>query len=258
MKAAEQKEILKLLDGERQTLICPGTRHISEMGLVRDLSDDGQTSNILYSCCPEHELDLIIHQQIELARHQRYELEWKWYEHDRPACLAERLTAAGLVAGEREAFMVLSATEKTLEGFGIGRGDIRRVTTREALRDVQLISEEVYGKSYENRIKQWEAMLEKDPKSMSIYVAYVDGEPAATGRVCFLEGSQFAGLYGGQTRERFRKRGLFTHLVAVRIREALSRGIASLCVDALPTSEPILRKHGFETVTYTRPFCLSV
>jgi predicted acetyltransferase len=71
-----------------------------------------------------------------------------------------------------------------------------------------------------------------------------------------LDFERQAVIYPG-TRERFRKRGLFTQLVATRIREAMSRGVAYVCVDALPTSEPILRKRGFEIVTYTQPFCIT-
>ncbi len=99
-------------------------------------------------------------------------------------------------------------------------------------------------------------MVENHPNNMSVYITYVDGEPAACGRVYFHESSRFAALYGGNTRERFRERGLFTQLVAVRVREAVSRGIVDICVDALPTSEPIFRKCGFEIVTHTQPFCL--
>ena len=257
MKPEERTEILALLDLERQTLFSPGTTVISEMGLIRDMSDDGKQCNILYSCCPEDELDRIIKHQIENARSARYELEWKLYGHDRPHDLGERLAAAGFEAGAREAFMVLTASEEALDRFGVCNSDIRRVTGKEGLEDVRLISEEVHGRSYEWRFKQWRAALEKDPDSLCIYVVYVNGEPAASGRLCILEGSRFAGLYGGETRERFRKRGLYKQLVAARIRQALSQGITRICVDALPTSEPILRKRGFEFVTYTQPFCIS-
>jgi len=257
MKPKEQKEILTLLDFERQTVIYPGTTRFSDIGIIRDVSDDGKNCEIVYSSCSENDLDQTIKHQIEVARNARYELEWKVYGHDRPHDLGERLLAAGFKTGEKEMFMVSSVNNETLNRFDVCSCDIRCVTSKEGLKDVQMISEEVYAKSYETQITRWGAMLENHPQSMSIYVAYIDGEPAASGRVYFQESSKFAGLFGGQTRERFRKRGLFTQLVAVRIREALSRRIAYICVDALPTSEPILRKRGFESVTYTQPFCFS-
>jgi hypothetical protein len=190
MNEARKREILELLDWERQNLVFPGTRKISEMGLTRYLSDDGTSAFILFSRCPEADLDRVVRPQTEKARRERYELEWKWYAHDLPASLPERLSAGGFEPGEREACLVLSADAGTLESFNPPRFEIRQIVTREALADVQLISEEVYGTSFENRIRQWASLLEKDPKSMSIYVAYLEGEPAASGRVDFVQGSK--------------------------------------------------------------------
>lgn len=152
--------------------------------------------------------------------------------------------------------MVLRASEESLARFGSPHGDIRRVIGEQGLKDYRTIREEVSGKDCGDEIARYIPMLEDYPDNMSVYVAYVDEEPAACGRIYFHEDSKFAGLYGGNTRERYRRRGLFTQVVAVRIREALHRGIVNICVDALPTSEPILRKHGFENVTHTQPFCL--
>ena len=152
--------------------------------------------------------------------------------------------------------MVFTASEETLARFGTADADIRRVTDRKGLQEYQVIREEVRGRNCDKEIKQYALLLQNHPDTMSVYVAYVDGEPAACGRVYFHEQSKFAGLYGGNTRERFRKRGLFTQVVAARIREAVSRSVVNICVDALPTSEPILEKRGFVRLTYTQPFHL--
>lgn len=256
MNTEEQQAILDLLDSERQTVIYPGVTRHSGGGLVRDVSADGKSCEIVYSSCSEGEADRVIEHEIQTARSERYELEWKVYGHDRPHCLGERLAAAGLESGEREAFMAFCASNEALDRFGVCHSDIRRVTGREGLEDYRVIREEVCGKGREEEIARYESLLKHHPDNMSVYVAYVDGEPAACGRIYFHESSRFAGLYGGNTRERFRRRGLFTQMVAVRIREALSRGVVKICVDALPTSEPILRKRGFESVTHTQPFRL--
>ncbi len=257
MTTEEQLEILHLLDLERQTIIYPGVTRFSDRGVIKDLSEDGENCEIVYSSSSKEEVDHIIEQQIQAARNARYALEWKVYGHDQPQCLGERLTAAGFAADEKEAFMVCVANKETMDVFGVCTSDIRRITSKEGLRDYQLIWEEINGRNCEKQIEEYGLMLEKHPNNLSIYAAYVDGEPAACGRIYFHENSRFAALYGGNTREQFRKRGLYTQLVAVRIREALSRGIVNICVDALPTSEPILRKRGFEIMTYTQPFCFS-
>lgn len=256
MNTKERREMLNLLDLERQTVIYPGVTRLSDGEVVRDVSADGKSGEVVYSCCAEAEVDRVIERQIRTAYSKRYELEWKVYGHDRPPCLGERLAAAGFEAGEKEAFMVFLASREALDRFGACRSDIRRVTSKEGLGDYQVVREEVCGKNCDEEVARYEVLLEHHPNNMSVYVAYVDGEPAACGRIYFHESSRFAGLYGGNTRERFRRRGLFTQMVAVRLREALHRGVVNICVDALPTSEPILRKHGFERVTHTQPFHL--
>lgn len=245
-----------LLDLERQTVVYPGVTRFADEGVVRDVSADGKMGEIVYSSCTEAEVDRVIDHQVRAARSAGYELEWKVFRHDQPPCLAERLMAAGFEAGDRELFMVFRAGADALTRFDLYSCDIRRVTDEEGLEDYQAIREEVSGRDCGGEIARYIPMLQDYQDSMSVYVAYVDGEPAACGRVYFHPDSQFAGLYGGNTREKFRRRGLFTQIVAARIREAMDRGITSICVDALPTSEPILRKRGFHGVTYTQPFYL--
>lgn len=256
MTAEERKQILDLLDYERQAIVYPGVRRFHDKGVVRDVSEDGSACEIVYSRAADDEIDHIITHEIESARAAQYQLEWKVYGHDQPPCLGDRLLAAGFQAGDKEAFMVFFAGEEALVSFGDDHCDIRRVTNKADLRDYQRIIEEVRGTNCEEEIKFYGFMLENHPSNMSIYIAYVDGEPATCGRIYFHEQSKLAALFGGNTRERFRNRGLFIQVVAVRIREALGRGIARVWVDALPTSEPILRKRGFEIVTYSQPFSL--
>ena len=248
--------LLEMLDLERQTVVFPGVTRFVDEGVVRDVSVDGKTGEIVYSSCAEAEVDQVIERQVQAARSAGYELEWKVFGHDQPPCLGERLMAAGFEAGDRELFMVLRASADALTRFDLYPCDIWWVTGEAGLKDYRTVREEVSGKDCSGEIARYVPMLQDHPDSMSIYVAYVDGEPAACGRVYFHPNSQFAGLYGGNTRARFRRRGLFTQIVAARIREALDRGITEICVDALPTSEPILKKRGFEGLTHTQPFCL--
>jgi predicted GNAT family acetyltransferase len=97
-------------------------------------------------------------------------------------------------------------------------------------------------------------MLRERPKSLSIRVVYVDGEPVSSGRIHYGHSPEVAELVGGRTVPTHRKRGLFSALVAARLREAAGRGCRYIFVDALPMSEPILTKLGFATLTSTRPF----
>ncbi len=87
------------------------------------------------------------------------------------------------------------------------------------------------------------------PGYLSVYVAYVDGRPASTGWTYFNKG-HFAGLWGGSTLAAYRGRGLYTALLAARVREAHARGVPYLTIDAGEMSRPIVARHGFEVITY--------
>ena len=257
MTLDDRTRLLELLDFERRTVVYPGSTRSIETGVIKDISTNGKSCEIIYSSCSEKEVIPQIANQIQFAKIHGYDLEWKVYGHDQPACLSERLSAAGFEAGDRESFMVFPANEENLALFRDSPCDIKRVIGHKDLVDCQLIMEETTGKSCEKQIANFAWTLEHHPTNMSLYIAYCEGEPATLGRVIFHEESKFAGLYGGQTRAKFRKRGLYLQVVAARIREALNRGVEYVCIDALPTSEPILRKRGFESVAYTQPFTFS-
>jgi predicted acetyltransferase len=88
---------------------------------------------------------------------------------------------------------------------------------------------------------------------MSVYVAYVNQQPASAAWVYFPKQSQFASLWGGSTISGFRKQGFYTSLLAVRAQEAKARKRRYLTVDASPMSRPILEKFGFEMIAYSYP-----
>jgi GNAT superfamily N-acetyltransferase len=82
-------------------------------------------------------------------------------------------------------------------------------------------------------------------------MAMANGVPAAVGRLYTHPDSHFGGLYGGGTRPAFRGQGLYRALVAARARAAAQSGARYLIVDALPTSQPILQRLGFQRIADT-------
>jgi hypothetical protein len=90
------------------------------------------------------------------------------------------------------------------------------------------------------------------------YLAFEAAVPVSFGRLLTSATSAFGGLYGGGTLTEHRGRGFYRALVAARGRDALRLGAQYLRVDALPTSEPILRRLGFEKLTETWPCTLRV
>jgi hypothetical protein len=88
-------------------------------------------------------------------------------------------------------------------------------------------------------------VLENAPRQR-MYLARIDGEPAATASSAVFERSVY--LMGGVTLARFRGRGLYRALVAARMADAnvplaISHARAS-------TSAPILERLGFETLCF--------
>jgi hypothetical protein len=243
-------DLLRRLDLERRTAGEPSAGG----EVVREMSSDGSECTIVHSTCNTGNIAEVIRQEMARARAGKYRLEWKVYGHDQPPDLKERLVAAGFVAEPAEVVMILPVTDEALRAFAAPAYDIRRVHDDKGLDDVAEISREIGRTNVESERTRLARTLQRKPSPMSVYVAYLGGVPVACGRIYFNEGSEFADLSGGRTRTTHRHRGLYTALVAARLEEALERKRKFLLVDALPTSEPVLRKRGFQRLIDTQPF----
>jgi hypothetical protein len=243
-------DILSRLDRDRRASGELSARR----NVVREFSPAGSACRIVHSNCTADEIEIVIRDEISRADARNYTLEWKVYGHDGPPNLRDSLLAAGFEPGDLESLLVLPVNETTVAAFDAPAYEIKRVREAEGLNHVADISREIGRTNVEEEKHRLATILRDGPDGMSVHVAYVDGEPAACGRINFGENSDFAELAGGRTKTIHRNRGLFTALVASRLREALERGRTHVFVDALPTSEPILTKRGFEFLTHTQPF----
>jgi len=174
--------------------------------------------------------------------------EWKLYGHD-PAGLPEQLRALGLEPEEEETVMVAEAA-----GVPSTAADVRVADTPELIRIFDDLAERAFGHPSPGVERELLQALEEDAPSKLAVLAFVDGEPASSGRVDFNPSSEFAGLYGGSTLPEHRGRGLYRATVARRAELARERGYSYVYVDALPTSRPILERLGFVQLTTTTPF----
>lgn len=250
MSQSTDAEILAELDVERRALGEPAGRG----GVVRELEADGSECRIVFSQLSAEEADDVIGEEMALARERGWPLEWKLYGHDAPADLARRLLAAGFAADDLEQVLVLSVDETASAAFDAPGCVVRRVHDEAGLADYAEIAREIGRKNSEEEMRQLAAVLLGAPDTMSVHIAYVDGEPVSCGRIYFRKGGAHAELAGGRTKTTHRNRGLFSAVVAARLAEAHERGRRLVFTDALPTSEPILRKRGFQVVTSTQPF----
>lgn len=248
------QQVLDFYDqDERRNLVPAGARREVVGSVIRHVSLAGDEGFIAYSALDEANADEAIRQQIAYFASLGQAFEWKYYSHDTPPDLLERLKASGFEVGEREALLALDLTELPQELHDPVKHDVRRLTRVDELKDVTLIKEEVWERSHTGVASRLERDLNERPDILSVYVAYVNGVPASAAWTYFEEGSRFAGLWGGSTRSAYRGRGLYTALVAVRAQEALGRGVKYLMVDASPMSRPILEKLGFRWLSDTYP-----
>ena len=243
------QEVLPLFDrDQRRDIEYPGLKREVLPHLVRNLRPPPGVSFIQYCDLDEATADAAIDAEMAYFGRLGQRFEWKVYAHDRPADLVDRLVARGFEKDEQDAIMVLdvSAAPETL--LAEPAADVRLLTRASQLGDVVSVLESVWGRDFgwiHGRLKDHMAI----PGYLSIYVAYVDGTPACVGWTYFNKG-HFAGLWGGSTLEAYRGQGLYTAVLAARVREARARGVRYLTIDAGSMSRPIVARHGFEVITY--------
>ena len=146
--------------------------------------------------------------------------------------------------------MVLDLIHPPEPLFSAPHHDVRRIRDPQYLVEFQNVSEAVWNQNFDELTQFLRYFLEKYPEYMSVYIACHDGLPVSCARATFHPQSQFSLLLGGSTHPDFRNRGFYSALVAARAQEALNRKVRFLCVDALPASQAILEKHGFQVVSY--------
>ena len=244
-------DLLTLYDTQlRINIEYPGVRKAIFPQLVRFIRPAPGMNFISYSRLDETHMDEIIQQQITDLSPMPQPFSWHVYEHDQPASLQDRLLAHGFAPDdEPDAVMVL----QTQAAQPIPRepitADVRRLQQRDQLDDVILVEQQVLGGDF-NWIKSRLGDHLQIPGYLSVYVAYVEGQPASVGWVYFYPHSQFAGLFGAATRTEYRKRGLYSTLLAARVQEAIGRGYAFVTTGAGPMSRPILAQNGFRLLTH--------
>jgi hypothetical protein len=245
----DRQAVLSLFDQEQRIDIeFPNTTKESLPGLVRFTRPAPGANFISYSKLNETNVDAVIQAQIDHFRPLGQFFEWKVYDHDSPADLKDRLINHGFEADEPASVMVLDLKNAPASLLQPVTADVRPIKTRDQLDDVIRTLEPVWGRNFDwirERLGDHLAI----PGYLSIYVAYVDDQPASCGWIYFHPHSQFADIWAGSTIPAYRERGLYTAILKTRVQEAILRGYRFLTIYASPMSEPIVAKHGFQLLT---------
>ena len=127
---------------------------------------------------------------------------------------------------------------------------LREIVDEKGIREMIALIDFIWNDSHEELGNRLWRDKQHDPESLYIYGIYDGDRLVSAAWMYFEDNSSFASLWGGSTLPDYRERGYYTELLAVRAKKAFERGYPFLTVDARPTSQPILEKHGFGRLAY--------
>ena len=220
----------------------------SPEGLVTDAGDDP---------------DAVIARQRDFFAGRGQRVEWKTYGYDEPADLGERLAAAGFEPEELEA-LILGDAEVVAVDVELPKGvHVRSIEVdgeHDLDRDLERIADLhdlVWPGTRWITLRFGEEMRARpDLVRGCVVEESPDGPVLCASWLRMVEGTDFAGLWGGATHPDWRRQGLYRATVAHRARLALEHGYRYLRVDASPHSRPILERAGLHQVSTTTPYVL--
>ena len=254
MKEAEKLHFLEKLDAERLKLAETGEV------VAREFSPDLSECRIVALHPNQDNIVSIISTEKLLAKKNNYALEWKVYEHDLHGGLGDCLLSEGFKADDKENVLVYPIKNLSFQKINelvLPPGSkIERVINEHGLEYLAEISRQIGRRDVDREKNRLSEILKTMPESLSIFVLSLNKEPVSCLRMHYPSNSIFAELAGARTKSTHRRKGFFTALVVHSLREVAKRRRKAVLVDALPTSETILKELGFEFLTTTQPFQL--
>lgn len=235
----------------RMRMMYPEARREITGEVVRFIRQAPGLNVVAFTFANEYQLHAVIQHELDYFVPMDQPFTWKVYDHDLLPNLKDELRSYDFVQDDEPAdVMVLDlnqAPAHLLHPLYPMDADIRRITTLDGLKDVIHVLNSVYGNDnswVNNRL----GMHLKIPAYLSIYVAYMNDQPASVAWTYFPRG-HFATLFAGSTIPQYRKQGLYTSLLATRLKEIRERGYPFAAVEAGAMSKPIVAKHGFQHLT---------
>jgi GNAT superfamily N-acetyltransferase len=260
MAGMDEAAVLALYDRQmRRDVVADGPESVVERadGVVRQTGRPYDWNGILYSDLAAATADAVIAAQVAHFRARNTEFEWKWYAHDTPADLPDRLRAAGFVPEEDEALMVASIDELPMESPLPDGVRLEPVADAAGIDRVVAVHEAAFGTPGDRLRRRLLDQLAEAPDTTFVALAVAGDVDVCAVRMELNAGTAFASLWGGGTRAEWRGRGIYRALVAYRARIAADHGYAYLHADCSSDSRPILARLGFVRLSTTVPFIWS-
>ena len=180
--------------------------------------------------------------------------EWKTRGHDGVPELHDILVAHGFTAGEPESVMIGRAEDLAVEVPVPDGVTIRRVSEPADVRRMVALQDDVFGHPSPGMVDELLTRIASGADDVELWVAEAEGQVVCAGRLDPVDGTDFAGIWGGATHPAWRRRGIYRAVTAERARSALRRGKAFINSDSTEYSRPILERSGFVKVSTTTPY----
>ena len=237
----------------------PSAVSVTTLGPLRLVTFTGGRGFITYRDLGGADADTIRRLVPEALDHFRADpeigrVEWKTRGHDHAPGLHEALLANGFTPEEPESIMIGEAKALAVDVPLPDGVTLRRVTEEADVRAMSAMADEVFGDPVSDEMAN--ALLRRLAlhDGMELWVAEADRQVVSAGRLDPVHGTDFAGIWGGATREEWRGRGIYRALTAERARSALRLGKTLINSDSTEYSRPILERSGFVKVSTTTPY----
>jgi hypothetical protein len=232
----------------RLRIMYPEARKEITNDVVRIIRQAPGMNVVSFTFANETRLDCVIGREVDYFTPMQQPFTWKVYDHDLLPSLKDKLASHGF-AGDNDpaAVMVLDLRHAPDSLFQPRQSDIRRIDSIAGLQDIIHVLDRVWGGQH-SWVNERLGMHLNVPGYLSIYAAYVDDQPVSIAWTYFPRG-QFATLFAGSTIAEYRRQGLYTSLLATRLKEIRERGYRYALVETGAMSQPIVAKRGFQHLT---------
>ena len=181
-------------------------------------------------------------------------IEWKTRGHDRAPGLHDALVENGFTAEEPEPIM-LGEARRLDRDAALPRGmTLRTVRTETDVRAMSAMQDIAFGDPVSDEMANAVLRRLALDDGMELWVAEIGGEIVSAGRLEPVEGTLFAGIWGGATLQQWRGHGIYRALTAERARSAIRLGKKLIHSDSTEHSRPILERAGLTKVSTTTPY----
>ncbi len=181
-------------------------------------------------------------------------VEWKTRGHDQAPGLHDALVDNGFEAQELESIMLGPAQLLAVDVALPDGVALRTVTSPEDVAAMCQMADEAFGDPVSQEMIA--ALLDRLSRDdgMELWVAEHAGQIVCAGRLEPVAGTDFAGIWGGATRQAWRGLGIYRALTAARARSALAMGRTLIHSDSTEFSRPILERAGLVRASTTTPY----